>query len=117
MKVAEGTSSVKPMLASKVEAITSNKGKEVARSNEGIRRKFEKLNGPSDPKPMQTSEDEQLDSVETNDEPPIEFGSVPKDFFGEYSFNTTYDIHSQGRPITSHVWGCRGDDDTNNDDA
>ena len=41
---------------------------------------------------MQISDNDRLDSIETNDELPIQFGSIPRDFFGEYGIYVTGNV-------------------------
>ena len=64
MRIADISSLTMPMLASKVETTTSGstKGKEIVQ------------------KKMQISDDERSDSIKTNEELPIQFSSILRDF-------------------------------------
>ena len=84
MRLADVSSFKKPVLASKVESISKNKGKEVIQES------------------MKTSDEEISDSMETEDEIPFQFDTLPPSNFSlnmAFTLPTTFSV-KEGQSLT-----------------
>ena len=88
MKVVDVSTSMKPILASKVESTSKGKGKEVIRDS------------------IPTSDDEKSESMETEDEMPIQFGTIPPHNF---SVNMAFTLPAMLRAKEGQAPTIKGD--------